>query len=138
MNSTSSSPPPSASEDLARRMAALGIREADLSESFVRSGGNGGQNVNKVATCVQLIHGPSGIRIKSQESRHQGANRRRARELLVEKLEALRDATVREARARIERARRSRRGRPRALKERLLQSKARRARSKELRRRPAE
>jgi len=43
-------------DQLARRMAALGVREADLEESFVRSGGHGGQNVNKNATCVMLLH----------------------------------------------------------------------------------
>jgi len=123
---------------LSRRMAALGIRETDLSESFVRSGGHGGQNVNKVATCVQLIHLPSGVRVRSQESRHQGANRRRARELLVDKLERLRETTVRKARAQGERERRARRGRPRALRERLLESKARRSQRKQWRRDPSE
>ena len=51
---------------LAQRMAALGIQEADLEESFVRSGGHGGQNVNKVATCVVLLHRPSGLQVKCQ------------------------------------------------------------------------
>ena len=49
---------------LAARMAALGVRESDLEESFVRSGGHGGQNVNKVSTCVMLLHRPTGVQVK--------------------------------------------------------------------------
>src|ERR1043166_713017 len=43
---------------LAARMRALGVREDELEEHFVRSGGKGGQNVNKVSTCVVLRHRP--------------------------------------------------------------------------------
>ena len=60
---------------LAQRMASLGVRETDIQESFVRSGGHGGQNVNKVATCVMLLHRPSGVQVKCQETRQQGLNR---------------------------------------------------------------
>jgi hypothetical protein len=51
---------------LAQRLAALGVREADLEEIFVRSGGHGGQNVNKTSTCVMLVHRPTGLRVKCQ------------------------------------------------------------------------
>ena len=60
-------------------MAALGVRESDLEESFVRSGGRGGQNVNKLATCVMLLHRPTGIQVKCQSTRQQGLNRFLAR-----------------------------------------------------------
>lgn len=72
---------------LESRMTQLGIRETDLAESFIRSGGKGGQNVNKVSTAVRLSHAPSGIDIKCSIHRTQGLNRYAARVLLCEKLE---------------------------------------------------
>ena len=72
---------------LEARMAKHGIREADLDESFIRSGGKGGQNVNKVSTAVRLSHKDSGIEIKCMQHRTQGMNRYAARVMLCEKLE---------------------------------------------------
>jgi len=70
------------------RMQALGVREQDIDEQFVRSSGAGGQNVNKVSSCVVLHHRPSGIRVKCQKERSQGLNRFLARRLLLDKIEA--------------------------------------------------
>jgi protein subunit release factor B len=69
------------------RMAALNIREQDLTEKFIRSSGPGGQKVNKTASCVLLAHAPSGIQIKMQKERSQGLNRYHARKRLCELLE---------------------------------------------------
>lgn len=62
------------------------IKEDELEWQFYRSGGKGGQNVNKVATAVRLIHKPSGIVVSSQTERYQGANRESALKILRAKL----------------------------------------------------
>jgi peptide chain release factor len=79
---------PKKQEALLAKMLTLGIRESDLEESFVRSSGNGGQNVNKVSTAVRLVHKPSGEEIKCNVYRTQGLNRYKARAILCERLES--------------------------------------------------
>ena len=78
---------PQKHHELVTRMTRLGVTESALEEKFIRSGGKGGQNVNKVATCVYLRHPPSGVEIKMQRGRSQALNRFFARRALCEKLE---------------------------------------------------
>ena len=74
---------------LEERMRALGIREEDLEETFVRSSGAGGQKVNKTSSCVYLKHSPTGITIKCMKDRSQSINRFLARRELLEKIEKM-------------------------------------------------
>lgn len=71
---------------LRREMKRLGIREEDIEETFTRSSGPGGQNVNKLSTCVHLRHRPSGIAVKVMRERSQALNRFLARRSLAEKI----------------------------------------------------
>jgi len=119
---------------LAQRMAALGIKESDLDEIFIRSGGHGGQNVNKTATCVMLLHRPSGVQVKCQATRQQGLNRFLARRLLLDKIETRRKRQADAERARIEKLRRQKRKRSRGAKDRILADKTHRAIKKQSRR----
>jgi protein subunit release factor B len=122
-----------ARDAIERRMKRLGVREADLSETFSRSSGPGGQNVNKVSTAVTLAHAPTGIAVTVQDSRSQSWNRRLARERLLDEIEKRRreKAQARRAEAALERRRNS--PRPRGVKERMLDSKKKRGNTKKMR-----
>jgi protein subunit release factor B len=121
---------------LRARMERLGIRECDIEEQFVRSGGRGGQNVNKTATCVVLLHRPSGIRVKCQIARTQADNRFFARRILCERIEAGTEEARQEAALERHRVRSRARKRSMRTKERMLDARRRRAHVKAMRKIP--
>jgi protein subunit release factor B len=118
---------------LEQRMITLGVRESDIEESFVRSGGAGGQKVNKSSSCVMLLHRPTGLRVKCQTTRHQALNRFLARRLLLDKIERLQKGYVEVERSRMEKVRRQKRKRSGRAKARMLADKARHGEKKRLR-----
>lgn len=103
------------------------IRPEDVTETFIAASGPGGQNVNKVATCVQLVHKPTGIVIKCREERTQVLNRKKAWDLLGLAIRERRDAKRKMAVAAREKKRRQNRRRSQASKERMLQAKKKRS-----------
>lgn len=123
---------------LLSRMERFGIREQDLEESFVCSGGPGGQNVNKVSTCVVLKHKPTGLIVKCQKERMQAMNRYWARRMLAEKLEAQILGRESKEAQRIAKVRRQKRRRSRRAKNKMLDLKQRHGALKKLRARPVE
>ncbi len=108
---------------LKEKLASLGIYEKDMKETFVRSQGHGGQNVNKTSTCVHLKHIPSGTEVKCQKTRSQGMNRYYARVLLYEKIERSEKGRQSEEEQRIAKIRRQKRKRSKRAKEKLLEDK---------------
>ena len=123
--------------ELQAQMQRLGVAERDLEESFIRSRGPGGQNVNKVATCVVLRHRSSGIEVRCQRERSQALNRFLARCILLRHLEAERLGRLSEEAQRIAKIRRQKRKRSKRAQEKVLAAKRRLGEKKRLRKRPS-
>jgi protein subunit release factor B len=124
---------PSKQYELEQRNLKLGIREGDIEEKFIRSGGKGGQNVNKTSTCVYLKHIPSGIEVKCQRERQQSINRYLARRLLADKIETIQLGAQSREQQRIEKLRRQKRKRSKRAKDKMLQDKRHTSEKKSLR-----
>ena len=114
---------PDKEQALAERMEKLGIREGDIVEKFIRSGGHGGQNVNKVATCVYLKHLPTGTEVKCQQERLQSLNRFLARRIMTDKIETAILGRQSAEEQRIAKIRRQKRKRSKRAKEKMLADK---------------
>ena len=114
---------PQKEDELKRRMAKLGIVEADLDEQFIKGSGAGGQKVNKTSSCVWIRHKPTGMEVKCQRERSQAMNRYFARrelcERMEEKIQGVRSARQQE----IEKIRRQKRRRSRRQREHMLADK---------------
>ncbi len=120
-------------EALQRRMEALGIQEADLTEKFILGSGSGGQKINKTSSCVYIKHHPSGIEIKCQQERSRELNRFYARRALCERLEEIEGKMAsdkQQAIAKIKRQkkRRSRRSKAQSVAEKRVHSEKKRLR----------
>ncbi len=114
---------PEKERSLLERMERLGIEERDIIERFVRSGGHGGQNVNKTSTCVYLKHTPTGIEVKCQQERSQALNRFLARRILADKIENVVLGKESEEQQKREKIKRQKRKRSRRAKEKVLRIK---------------
>jgi protein subunit release factor B len=118
------------------RLRRLGLRGADLEESFARSSGPGGQHVNKVSTAVTLRHLPSGVSVTVQDSRSQARNRAQALERLLDALERREEDARQTRRAAAAKQRRRNSPRPPRLKRKILETKRQRSQLKKLRAKP--
>ncbi len=123
-------------KSLYHKMSHLGVFEKDLEESFLRSSGKGGQNVNKVSTCVRLKHLPTDTEVKCQKSRQQLLNRFHARCLLTKKIETILHGLESEENQRIAKIKRQKRKRSKRAKEKMLRLKKIQSDKKQLRKPP--
>lgn len=124
-------------EQLRERMGTMGIEEHDLNERFVLGSGSGGQKINKTASCVHLLHRPSGLEVRCQRSRSQADNRYWARREICEKMDDRRLGRESARQQAMEKVRRQKRRRSRRAKNKMLDDKSRRAQTKVLRRPPS-
>jgi protein subunit release factor B len=122
-------PPP----DVRAHLLALGCDPGQVEESFTHAGGPGGQNVNKVATCVRLHYPARNVVVRMQEHRTQAANRAAAWRLLAGTLQRRRDEQALAQRDARERSRRQKAKRPAGIKRQFVELKRRRAKTKQQR-----
>jgi peptide chain release factor len=128
---------PDKEAQLLRRMAALGIRESDLQEGFIRGGGPGGQKTNKTASTVCLRHIPTGLEVRCAQERSQSLNRYLARRDLCAKLaEKIHGEKSKKQQAR-EKIRRQKRRRSRRQTAIMVDAKKKHGAKKALRQKPA-
>lgn len=109
------------------------MREEDIVEKFIRSQGPGGQNVNKVSTCVYLRHLPTGIEVKCQKERSQAQNRLLARRLLFRKIQEKARQELAAEKRQLEKIRRQKQRRSRYAQLKILEAKRRHSLKKLLR-----
>jgi protein subunit release factor B len=119
-----------AARDIPSRLAALGVRDGDVEEKFIRGSGPGGQKINKTSSTVWLRHRPTGIEVRCQAERSQVANRERAWIEMCDRLEARVRATSVAAQQLREKNRRQTRQKSYGQKVRMIQTKKHRARNK--------
>ncbi len=123
--------------DLLKRMAAIGMKESDFEESFVRGTGAGGQKINKTSSAVWIKHVPTGLEVKCQESRQQSLNRFLARRMLVEKLEGQVFAKASQKQQEVEKLKRQKRKRSKRAKAKMLDDKKAASQTKAMRKKPS-
>lgn len=115
------------------RLRALGLRAEDFAETFSRSSGPGGQNVNKVSTQVTLNHRPTGRAVSVQDTRSQATNRIIAWERLLDEFARAEEMERAARKHEREKKRRQNAKRPWGVKQRMLDSKKKRGAIKKLR-----
>lgn len=110
-------------QQLQKQFDTFNIKESDIIEKFIHSSGHGGQNLNKVATCVYIKHIPTSIEIKCQKYRTQLLNRYAARKMLADAIETMVLGQKSRKIQAIEKIRRQKRKRNKRAKEKMLEQK---------------
>lgn len=112
------------------RLAALGLRIADVEERFILGSGKGGQKIQKTSSCVWLRHVPTGVEVRCQRERSQALNRQLAWRELIGKLEARARASVASVQQAREADRRRNRQKGHGQKVKMIVAKKHRAKHK--------
>jgi len=122
--------------DVNTRLQAMGVRDKDLREEFIKGSGSGGQKINKTSSCVQLTYLKTGFVVKCQQSRSREQNRFFARRLLLEKIEQDALGKKSEKAKKIHKIRAQKKKRSKRAKEKMVEVKRMRGDTKKLRRKP--